>query len=413
MAEKLRCQACQRSPAKFMTFKAHQGFVIFRKTYTISGVFCRDCALEAYAQARGISFRGMWFGVLSLTFGTIRSVWDTVQLVDLPPEIKDDLGVVHKAKCFHCHKPQYVYAGPQVCAYCKNRFIVGSCKRCRKVQSLDYASVNKLNLRCADCHLNTNGEEVIRNWPDLPLHKREPEPWHTTVSQTAIAIAGPAQESPASKYTPTAQKLHKPNRIALVGWVAFVTLAIIGIGAIGWMMFAGSQRVFNPPELSRAYQEEMQQTQQPAPASVVSQPAVKENYGGASEKTSKPVIDTLEYNPPSTHLSPVPRRSEDQLLTILQCIAHGKQEMEGNNFRAAISDFSNAIYFGTNAGSFESTKKWVVLAYVLRSKAYGSLNDERQARADLNAALALDPSLLQGNDRPFHYRSPPTSLGGR
>lgn len=47
------CEICGRSPAKRMTFKAHQGFLVFRRETELSGVFCRDHTLEAYAAARG------------------------------------------------------------------------------------------------------------------------------------------------------------------------------------------------------------------------------------------------------------------------------------------------------------------------------------------------------------------------
>ncbi|MFZ1007219.1 MAG: hypothetical protein WAN65_10305, partial [Candidatus Sulfotelmatobacter sp.] len=81
MSDGARCQVCKRSPAKLMTFKAHQGLLIFRREYKVSGFFCRDCALEAYAVARGMTLRGMWFSPGSLVMGTVRSLWDAAKLL--------------------------------------------------------------------------------------------------------------------------------------------------------------------------------------------------------------------------------------------------------------------------------------------------------------------------------------------
>src|SRR4051794_16953483 len=105
------CQVCKRGPAKLMNFKGHQGFVVFRREYVFSGVFCRDCALEAYAAARGVNLRGMWFSPSSLLFGSLRSLWDAAKLLELPPEIKDAPWVPHKIGCPYCQKSQWVLPG--------------------------------------------------------------------------------------------------------------------------------------------------------------------------------------------------------------------------------------------------------------------------------------------------------------
>src|ERR1700676_1576501 len=119
-----RCQFCGRHPAKWMTFRAHQGFVIAWRSITYQGVFCRDCALTAYAAARGKSLKGMWFSSASLVLGTLSTLWDSAKLLDLPPEVKDEPWVLHKVACPHCHAANFGLAGPTVCTACHKPFVI-------------------------------------------------------------------------------------------------------------------------------------------------------------------------------------------------------------------------------------------------------------------------------------------------
>lgn len=91
-----RCEICGRHPAKHMTFRAHQGFVLLRREIKYSGVFCRDCAIAVYAKARGATLAAMWFSPGSLVMGTLGSLWDSAKLLDLPLEVKDEPRVPHK-----------------------------------------------------------------------------------------------------------------------------------------------------------------------------------------------------------------------------------------------------------------------------------------------------------------------------
>src|SRR6476646_3655010 len=107
-----------------MTFTAHQGLLILRWQSEISGCFCRDCALAAYAQARGMTLRGMWFSPGSLVLGTLGSLWDSAKLLDLPAEVKDEPWAWHKVACPKCQHANFSTAGAVDCAGCNARFLI-------------------------------------------------------------------------------------------------------------------------------------------------------------------------------------------------------------------------------------------------------------------------------------------------
>lgn len=146
------CQVCGRQPAKEMSFGAHQGSVIFRKVTEISGVFCRDHAIEAYLAARGVTLKGMWCSYGSLLFGTLRSLYDSVKLLDLPEEVKDDPWVVHVVACPHCRNKCVAPAGPVDCDHCDQSFAVLSCSHCKAVHVVRAASgFESLDIACRQC----------------------------------------------------------------------------------------------------------------------------------------------------------------------------------------------------------------------------------------------------------------------
>ena len=163
------CQFCGRHPAKWMTFRAHEGFVLFRRDITFSGTFCRDCALTAYASARGKTLKGMWFSPASLLLGAVSTVWDSAKLLDLPAEVKDQPWVSHKVACPHCHAANGALAGLTRCFACRKPFTVTSCWHCGTIDcSATTGSVDRLSIReCRACHKATAAFVAVRNWPTL------------------------------------------------------------------------------------------------------------------------------------------------------------------------------------------------------------------------------------------------------
>jgi len=163
-----RCQVCGRHPAKFVTFKAHQGFVVFRREYVISGVFCRDHAIEAYLAARGATLKGMWFSTGSIVFGAIRSLWDSVKLLDLPGEVRDDPWVPHVVACPYCRLKNIAGAGPAECAGCRRTFTVASCSTCRAVHAVGFSGdLTSVRITCRLCGRTTEGPWALHNSPLL------------------------------------------------------------------------------------------------------------------------------------------------------------------------------------------------------------------------------------------------------
>lgn len=166
-----RCEICGRRPAKQMTFKAHQGFIIFRRELEISGVFCRDHALEAYAAAQGKNLTGMWFSPDALVLGALRSLWDSAKLLDLPTEVTDAPWVPHKTACPCCQQAHVAIAGPVTCTKCRTAFVVVSCEKCQTVhaaktdQSYDSIAIKS----CRNCSHCTPAPFAARNSPILLL----------------------------------------------------------------------------------------------------------------------------------------------------------------------------------------------------------------------------------------------------
>ena len=162
------CQICGRQPAKEITFKAHKGFLIFRQESEISGIFCRDHALEAYAAARGESLKGMWFSPGSLVLGTLRSFWDSAKLLGLPDEVKDKPWMIHKIGCPHCNQALWSSAGLVDCEVCKNTFIVLSCHCCGKIHTkISSDPPDVISLHCQSCNRESLPPLPARNWPAL------------------------------------------------------------------------------------------------------------------------------------------------------------------------------------------------------------------------------------------------------
>lgn len=167
----LRCEHCGRHPAKRMTFKAHQGFVLFRRETEISGVFCRDHAMMAYAAARGITLKGMWFSPSSLVFGTLRSLWDSAKLLDLPPEVKDEPWMLHRVGCPSCGQEHFTTAGHATCDKCATPFVIASCEQCATIHVVATAlAFDLVDIPlCRNCKHATRAPEATRNAPPLIL----------------------------------------------------------------------------------------------------------------------------------------------------------------------------------------------------------------------------------------------------
>lgn len=163
-----RCEICGRHPAKHMTFRAHQGFVLLRREIKYSGVFCRDCAIAVYAKARGVTLAGMWFSPGSLVMGTLGSLWDSAKLLDLPPEVKDEPWVPHKVACPNCRHGQFLSAGVADCEKCRSQFVIVSCERCGTVHiQAATALLEEITVRCRECGLVSNAPAPARNAPLL------------------------------------------------------------------------------------------------------------------------------------------------------------------------------------------------------------------------------------------------------
>ena len=163
------CQICGRAPAKHVSFKAHQGFLVFRREITYEGTFCRDHSMEAYAAARGASLKGMWFGAASLTFGVIRSLWDSAKLADLPAEVRDSPWMFHFVACPHCGGKNIACSGYTNCERCGRDFIIASCAKCRSVHALVKTAPEKIQFQCRICSASVSGVKSLRNWSPLLL----------------------------------------------------------------------------------------------------------------------------------------------------------------------------------------------------------------------------------------------------
>lgn len=165
-----RCQICGRHPAKWMSFKAHQGFVVVRREIEFCGTFCRDHAMEAYMAARGATLKGMWFSASSLLFGAARSLWDSMKLLDLPDEVKDEPWVPHVVACPYCGQKNVAPAGSGACHNCSKVFVVASCASCNAVHVFRRVqSPGDITFVCRICGTRTAGPEAIRNWPAMLL----------------------------------------------------------------------------------------------------------------------------------------------------------------------------------------------------------------------------------------------------
>lgn len=182
-----RCQICGRHPAKWMSFKAHQGFVILRREIKFSGMFCRDHAMQAYMAARGATLKGMWFSSSSLLFGAARSLWDSMKLLDLPGEVKDEAWVPHVVACPYCAQRNVAPAGSVACEKCNNIFTVASCASCNAVHVVrQVPSIDSIGIACRICGVRTAGPKAIRNSAAMLLMRGIAE------ASAAVASAGGA-----------------------------------------------------------------------------------------------------------------------------------------------------------------------------------------------------------------------------
>lgn len=163
-----RCEVCGRFPAKQMTFRGHTGYVLARRVTTISGVFCRDCAIEAYAHTRGISLKGMWFGTASLLAGTAGALWDSIKLLDLPPAVKDAPWMPHRIACPHCSAAMLACAGQSECSECSRQLVVSSCTNCGTISvSPPRADQIPSGLQCKSCSYYSEPPLPSRNSPKI------------------------------------------------------------------------------------------------------------------------------------------------------------------------------------------------------------------------------------------------------
>lgn len=160
-----RCEICGRSPAKRVSFSGHQGFLFFRRVQTLSGVLCRDHAIEAYIHARGATLKGMWFSPGSLVFGTLQSLWDSAKLLDLPDEVRDEPWMSHVVACPHCHQKIFCRVGIGDCPHCATSILVASC-RCGTVHAFPTpVRVGVFQFVCRSCVRTTRGYDGVRNCP--------------------------------------------------------------------------------------------------------------------------------------------------------------------------------------------------------------------------------------------------------
>lgn len=167
----LGCQLCGRKPAKYCSFTGHQGFVIFRRQSTVSGTFCRDCAIEAYMHARGVSLKGMWFSPASLLLGAVSTAWDSLKLLDLPPEVTDAPWVWHKVGCPRCGGVIRSLAGKCTCPKCNADVAILSCIHCKGVNAtLTSDGEDAVGIeRCRRCFKATQAPICARNAPGLVI----------------------------------------------------------------------------------------------------------------------------------------------------------------------------------------------------------------------------------------------------
>lgn len=183
----MECEICGRGPAKYMSFAGHQGFVIVRRVKTYSGVFCRDHAIEVAAVARGVSLKGMWFGSASLLLGTVRTLWDSLQLLDLPDEVKDSPWMLHKIGCLSCGKAHWDTVGEFACERCHTRQAIVSCEKCGTVHTCrinDQVSVESTEISsCRKCRSKTAAPNALRNWNRIVLARMVAE----IASEVALA----------------------------------------------------------------------------------------------------------------------------------------------------------------------------------------------------------------------------------
>jgi len=163
----LRCQICNRRPAKFVRFKAHQGLIIVRWETEIAGVFCKFHAVEAYKRARSVSFTGMWFGATSLFLGVLRTAWDTISLLDLPNAPVDEPWTIHPAYCPNCSSLIGGYAGVSRCSSCQETVAFCKCARCQTFHAVHVSENAEWRLRCASCGHSTPGSEAIEYSPTI------------------------------------------------------------------------------------------------------------------------------------------------------------------------------------------------------------------------------------------------------
>lgn len=182
-----RCQYCGRHPAKYMTFRAHQGFVVFRREIQYSGMFCRDCALAVYAKARGVTLAGMWFSPGSLVMGALGSIWDSAKLLDLPAEVKDEPWTLHKVGCPNCKHGHFIVAGAAECENCGTSFVLTSCEACGTIHTeMTARSPETIDLTCRHCGRVSQSPSPVRNSPRFLLPR--------AMAEVASSIGVPGEE---------------------------------------------------------------------------------------------------------------------------------------------------------------------------------------------------------------------------
>ena len=67
------CQVCGREPTANVTFRRNTGMVVIRRSYTLTGPFCRDCGTAAFRNLTNATLITGWWGLISffVNFGYV------------------------------------------------------------------------------------------------------------------------------------------------------------------------------------------------------------------------------------------------------------------------------------------------------------------------------------------------------
>lgn len=81
------CKICGRAPTEEFTFRANSGVVLMRRSYTMAGRFCRDCATGAFRAMQHRNVTRGWWGLISFfaTWGLVFSNLRERRRIDAMP----------------------------------------------------------------------------------------------------------------------------------------------------------------------------------------------------------------------------------------------------------------------------------------------------------------------------------------